>query len=448
MYFTEMEGMYVKKTAKFLCLVMSIGLLAGCGGADNGAPAGTPDSDNSTKENQVQNPEETDKPEKITIISTTDDVILFEHVGEQFKEKYGVSVEIVSQAYDNTHQKIATSFSGKTDADLIYVDVPWAAEFASLGITIDLDSYMTEEYKDQFIDAALSQLVCDGRTQAIPFANNGKWMFYNKKLLAEGGYTEAPKTWEELKAMSQDLIDKGIVKYGIAWAGKQAEGLICDMTTMLYSFGGSWKDDQGNMAFNSPEGVASLQFMVDSLKEGWADPSSLAYGDREVLDPFMAGDIAFVMNWSFAWGLANSPEESQIAGDVDIALMPGCETTRSAAVTGGGGLGIISTSDAPDYAWKYIELLTSEENQIFALDNNGTLPTVKSLYQNEELLQKYEYLGLMYPQYEYSQFRPQIAQYSQWSNLLQGKISEVLAGEADAQEAMDAVAADSAQFVN
>lgn len=438
----------MKKITKLLCVVMSMSLLTACSGGGDGEPEQVSGGDNSTNAKETQSPGGEEKPEKITIISTTDDVALFEHVGEEFKEKYGVSVEIISQAYDNTHQKIATSFSGKTDADLIYVDVPWAAEFADLGITLDLNPYITEEYRSQFIDAALSQLVCDGKTQAIPFANNGKWMFYNKKILEAGGYTQAPKTWEELKTMSQDLIEKGHAKYGIAWAGKQAEGLICDMTTMLYSFGGSWKDDQGNMAFHSPEGVASLQFMADSLKEGWADPSSLAYGDREVLDPFMAGDIAFVMNWSFAWGLANSPEESQVAGDVDIALMPGCETTRSAAVTGGGGLGIISTSDAPDYAWKYIELLTSEENQIFALDNNGTLPTIKSLYQNEELLQEYEYLGLMYPQYEYSQFRPQIAQYSEWSNLLQGKISQALAGELTAQEALDAAAAESASFVN
>ena len=424
-----------------LCMVSLLCLSSACAGAPKQAQTSESDSKNSQ-----QSVSEADKPEKITIISTTDDVALFEHVGEQYKEQYGIEVEVISQAYDNTHQKIATSFSGKTDADLIYVDVPWAAEFGDLGITMDLNSYMSDEFKASFIDTTLEQLVYDGKTQAIPFANNGKWMFYNKKVLQEGGYENPPATWDELKEMSLDLMDQGLVKYGIAWAGKQAEGLICDMTTMLYAFGGQWMDDEGNMVFNSPEGVQGLSVMTDSIKDGWADPASISYGDRENLDPFMAGDVAFVMNWSFAWGLANDPQESEIAGDVGICLIPGNGTVTSAAVTGGGGIGIISTSDAPDYAWKYIEMLVSEENQKFALENNGTLPTLKALYEDQELLEAYEYLGLMYPQYEYSQFRPQLPDYSEWSNMLQPKISAALLGEISPQEVLDEAAEESKNF--
>lgn len=419
-----------KKLSGIVILGLILALLAGCNSSGG--------SKNSQKSDA--------KPEKLTLICTTDDVALFEHVGKQFEETYGIKVELISQAYDNTHQKIATSFSGKADVDLVYVDTPWPAEFASLGITIGLDDYMTEEFKSNIIDVTLEQMVCDGQTQAIPYCNNGKWMFYNKKALEAGGYTQPPKTWDELKAMSNDLMEKGIVKYGIAWAGKQAEGLICDMTTMLYAFGGSWLDDSGKMAFNSDAGAAGLSVMADSIKEGWADPASATYGDRENLDPFMAGDVAFVMNWSFAWGLANDVNASKIAGDVGVCLIPGNGTVESASVTGGGGLGIMSTSKYPDYAWKYIEMVASEETQKFALENNATLPTLKSLYENKELKEKYEFLELMYPQYAYAHFRPQLAGYSEWSNTLQPKISAVLVGEMDAKAALDEAAAATARF--
>ncbi len=419
-----------KKLSMIVVLGLIMALLAGCGNSGG--------SKNSQKSDA--------KPEKLTLICTTDDVALFEHVGKQFEEKYGIKLEIISQAYDNTHQKIATSFSGKGDVDLVYVDTPWPAEFGSLGITIGLDDYMTEEFKSNIIDVTLEQMVYDGKTQAIPFCNNGKWMFYNKKVLEAGGYNEPPKTWDELEAMSKDLMEKGIVKYGIAWAGKQAEGLICDMTTMLYAFGGAWLDDNGKMAFNSDAGVAGLSVMADSIRDGWADPASATYGDRENLDPFMAGDVAFVMNWSFAWGLTNDANESKIAGDVGVCLIPGNGTVTSASVTGGGGLGIMSTSKAPDYAWKYIEMVTSEDTQTFALENNATLPTLKSLYENEELKAKFEFLELMYPQYAYAHFRPMLPEYSEWSNMVQPKISAALVGDMDAKTALDEAAAATAKF--
>lgn len=83
---------------------------------------------------------------------------------------------------------------------------------------------MDEDVKNSLIESSLNQMVYNGKTEAIPFANGGKWMFYNKQMLADAGYEEPPKTWDELKEMSKDMIDKGICKYGIAWGASQAEG--------------------------------------------------------------------------------------------------------------------------------------------------------------------------------------------------------------------------------
>ena len=126
-------------------------------------------------------------------------------------------------------------------------------------------------------------MVYNGKTEAIPFANGGKWMFYNKQMLADAGYEEPPKTWDELKEMSQDMIDKGICKYGIAWGASQAEGLICDLTTMIYSFGGTWQKEDASFDINSESANDAVQFMYDSMQEGWADPASITYTDRDCL---------------------------------------------------------------------------------------------------------------------------------------------------------------------
>ena len=172
---------------RFLCLLLVCLLLLGMGSAYG----------------------EENKPESLTVICTTDDVSYFEYAGALFEEQTGVKINLVSQNYDDTKTKVSTSVAGGV-ADIAYVDVVWPAEFAAMGILLPLDEYITPESIADVIPATIDQLKFQGSTYGVPFANNGKWMFYNKKMLADGGYDAPPTTWDELKAMSIDLQQKGI----------------------------------------------------------------------------------------------------------------------------------------------------------------------------------------------------------------------------------------------
>jgi multiple sugar transport system substrate-binding protein len=379
------------------------------------------------------------KPKSISLICTSDDVTMFQTVAKTYKEKYGIDVTIISQSYDNTHQKIITSFMGGSKVDLTYVDTVWPAEFAAAKILSPLDEYLTSDVRKSFIDASLEQLGYNGKTYAVPYANNGKWLFYNKKLLTEEGYTAPPKTWDELFAMSKKLIADKKIKNGITWAGKQAEGLVCDFTSLLYGYGGQWMDSKGNMIFNSGSGVKALTMVVNSMKDGTADPASITYDDRTDLDPFLAGDTAFVMDWSFAWALVNDPQSSKVAGDVAIGLIPGDSSANvtSASVTGGGGIGILSSSQNKYWAWKFIELMTGVDTQKAAFESSTILPTVKSVYQDSDLLTKYPYLKDMYNQYQYMHFRPALPGYSKWSQGVQNDLEMAMIGKSTPQQALD-----------
>ena len=377
-----------------------------------------------------------EKPDKITLICTTDDVAYFEHIGEEYTAEYGVDVEIVSQAYDDTKTKITTSVTSG-NADLAYLDVVWPAEFVKNGMLVNLDDYYTDEMKEDLIAGNIEQMSVGGSKYGIPFANNGLFMFYNKEMLAAAGYENPPETWDELKEMSLAMQEAGACKYGIAWPGLQAEGSICNLTTMLYSFGGQWMKDDGDFAFNSEEGVQAVSFMVDSIADGWADPSSVSYSDRDILDAFLAGDTAFVMNWSYALGVANDESQSQVAGKVDVCLVPGANGVRSAFCTGGGGMGILSTCKYPDYAWKFLEKLADPAIAAFSVTECNGMPCLKSVFENEELQETVPYLAPMYPQFEYAANRPAVADYSKWSNTVQVALSSIMIGEVDPQTGLD-----------
>lgn len=415
-----------KVLALFMCIVaVSVGVI-GCGSA----------SENKSQEKEENASGETQKPEKISIICNTDDVAYFEYVGDKYTGDYGIPVEIISQAYDDTKTKITTSVTSG-NVDIAYLDVVWPAELSKQGIVLPLDDYYTEEMRNSLLEGSLEQMSAGGNIYGVPYVNNGTFMFYNKSMLEKAGYTEPPKTWDELKEMSQTMQEKELCKYGIAWPGVQAEGSICNMSTLLCSFGGEWINEKGEFAFNSEKGIQSIEFMTDSISDGWADPSSVSYTDRDILDAFMAGDTAFVMNWSYAYGVANDPAQSKVAGNVDVCLVPGENGTVSGFATGGGGLGILATSKSPDYAWKYLEMLADPDNQKYAFEQFTIMPTLKEVFEDKELQELDPSLVKMYPQFEYPANRPAVANYSEWSNIMQVELSSIMVGNKSAKEGLD-----------
>ena len=132
------------------------------------------------------------------------------------------------------------------------------------------------------------------------------------------------------------MQEKGIVKYGIAWGWAQAEGLICDYTIILNSFGGEFFDNDGKIVLDTPEARAALQFMYDSIyTHGIADPASTSLTDREVMSLFLNEDIAFVINWDFGWTWSQDPAQSRVIDATRVGLIPG--TDKKASSTTGGG---------------------------------------------------------------------------------------------------------------
>jgi multiple sugar transport system substrate-binding protein len=379
------------------------------------------------------------KPRSISIICTTDDQAYFKEAGRVYKEKYGIGLEIIAQNYDNTHNKIAASVLGGAKIDITYVDTVWPAEFAAAKILVPVDKYLPRGFKENFINATIDQMVYNEKTYAIPFSNNGKWLYYNKKMLAEAGYNEPPKSWDELFAISKKLIADKKAKYGMTFAGMQSEGLICDFTTFLYGFGGKYMDKKGKFVYNSPEAVKAVEMIVNSMKDGLIDPASLTYTDRTDLDPFLAGEVPFVMDWSFAWGLVNDSSISKVAGNIGIALIPGDAKAgvRSSSVTGGGGLGILSSSKNPQWAWKFIELISTPEMQKKALEMANLMPTLKVVYYDADVLAKYPVFKDMVPQLQYMHFRPVYPKYGEWSQITQVALNKAYSGKATPKQALD-----------
>jgi multiple sugar transport system substrate-binding protein len=376
----------------------------------------------------------------LTILLPVDWRPIVDEIAPKWKAQTGVSIEVISLAYDEVHDKILSSARGGADVDIVYVDTIWPAEFARAGYLMPVDDYITEEMRRGIDKPLFEQLVWDGKLWAFPFNNQSKWLFYNQAILNKAGYDQPPKTWEEMEAMSRKMMDMGLVKHGIAWGWAQAEGLICDVTAFLYGFGGQWFDSRGNWAFDSSAGIEMLEWMVKSIEAGgWADPASTSLNDRTDLNPFLVGDTAFVLNWAFAWGLIQDPNESKVVDQVKITLIPAAESSAvvSSSVTGGGGWGILSSSDTPEQAAELLQYLMSEKVQTKALELQQNMPVWTKMYNDPTILKAYPHFQAMGPQFQYAHFRPVLPWYSEWSQRAQAEVQAALTGAKSARKALD-----------
>lgn len=349
----------------------------------------------------------------------------------------GITVEPEFVSYEALHNKIITAAAaGSSGYDVVLFDVIWPAEFAKNGVLVDITDRIPKDMVDQVWPGAWTTVTYQDHYYGIPWILDTKYLFYNQAMLDKAGIEAPPATWQDLLDQAQKIKDAGIVQYPIVWSWGQAEAIICDYTTLLSAFGGSFFD-AGSPTFNTDGGLAALQFMKDSLDKGLSNPASTESLEEDVRRIFSSGQAAFALNWTYMYNLANDPSQSQVAGDVKVMPAPGDGVhTQVSAMNGSMGLGVTTNSQHKDEAFKLVQYLTSQpvQNKYAKL----SLPIWKSSYDDPAVAEGQESLvaaaklalPAMYP-------RPLLVQYPQFSTWLQNDIHRALLGQVTPQAALD-----------
>jgi len=184
-------------------------------------------------------------------------------------------------------------------------DTMWLAstrffpDFPKQGWVIPLDDMVTEEMKSKWAPSAIEALSYDGKLMAIPHLNSVRILLVREDLLKEAGL-EVPKTWEDIVEVAKTLtIDKNgdgnIDQWGYIYSAGAGESAMETFTSFLYTAGGSLWNEDGTPAFNSPEGLKVLQFMLDLVhKYKVTSPEVVEFREGDLGDLFLSGGAAMV----------------------------------------------------------------------------------------------------------------------------------------------------------
>ena len=369
-----------------------------------------------------------------------------EIIADFSEEHPDIEVKPTFVSYEALHDKIVTSAPAGT-YDVVVLDVIWPAEFASKGIIADLTDRFPESWNDEMLSGVLPTAEYDGAYYGVPNGPATKLFYYNGAMLEQVGATpEDLDTWDGVLETARSIKAAGLSEYPIAWSWAQAEALICDYAQLLGAFGGEFTDADGKLIINDEAGVATLEWMQQTIEDGLSNPASTTFLEDDVSKAMAQGETAFGLNWDSTMRDLQDPSISSIADVAGVLPTPKGPSGARPGVNGAMAYSIGANSKNQDAAWTFIEYLTSPEVQEQHVASS--LPNWVASYDKPEVVETNpEVIEASKIAYEDSILRPSVPNYSSVSQIIQVELQNALLGKKSAQEALDdAVEAANAQL--
>jgi multiple sugar transport system substrate-binding protein len=353
---------------------------------------------------------------------------LIDKFNEQNKGRFQVSHQAINLDTREYFDRLKTEFqAGGGETDVIGGDVPWTAEFAENGWIVDVSSRFPEGERRKFVNGQIQSLTYQSKIWGVPWFAEAGLLYYRKDLLEHSGFSEPPKTWEELKEMAEKVVQDSGTRYGFLFQGANNETGVCNGLEYIWTHGGEVLDGD-KVIIDSPESVAGLTTEQSMISEGVAPQAVANYTFSGSDTAFLNGDSVFCRNWSYMYGLAGDTEMSKIKREqVGVLPLPvGEGQSQRACCLGGWNMLISTSSEMQDEAWEFVRFMTSEESQKEYSITASTLPTLKTLYDDREILEEVPVVDLSKEALQNARPRPVSPYYSQMSREMAEQFNNVI----------------------
>jgi glucose/mannose transport system substrate-binding protein len=152
--------------------------------------------------------------------------------------------------------------------------------------------YEEEGWYDTFAPDVIEIASYEGHPYSVPVnIHRSNVMWYRPSKLADGGWTDAPTTWDEFFQMAEDLKAVGIPAIGIAEQGSGGGFAGHIFENILVSVMGPEKYNglfDGTVGWDDPDVTSSLEIMDKLFSYANPDYASTSWGD--INDRFIADD--------------------------------------------------------------------------------------------------------------------------------------------------------------
>lgn len=363
-------------------------------------------------------------------------------------------------SYDDSLNKLKAGLQSK--------DIPAVVQLFDIGTRLMIDLKVATPVQD-FIDAekydisdlepnVLAYYTVDGKLWSMPFNTSNPMLYYNVDMFKAAGLDPAkpPRTWAEFEDAARKLTKKDASgKVTMPGATFAIYGWFFEQ--FLAVSGGYYADNENGRAapatkatFNSPEGVAILEWWKKMVDEGIM--GNLGRKTVDVRNAFMAQQTAMIIESTAT--LRGMIDASQGKFEIGTAFLPRPNEEaykKSGTIIGGASVWILNGRPAEEQqcAWEFVKYVAAPPQQAYWHTMSGYYPIRKAAY--EEPLDK-EWRA-KYPPFQTAIDQLHIAPNNRFTQggligvfptarqTIEGAIEEVLAGQATPQQALDKAAA-------
>ncbi|QFY10488.1 extracellular solute-binding protein [Nonomuraea phyllanthi] len=279
-------------------------------------------------------------------------------------ETVGVPIAINHVAGPGLIPKVLQQSSSRTLPDVLMLDNPDLQQIAASGALSPLDDYGVSA--EGMVPAVVKAGTYDGRLYGIAPAVNTLSIFYNKDLFAAAGITTPPRTWAELRAAAERLT--GQDRYGFAMSNVNTYEGSWQFLPFMWGNGGSEQD------IATPETEQALRFLVDLQNDGSISRSSINWSQDDVIDQFVAGKAAMVVNGPWQIPTLKEHEELHWAA----FTIPTRAATQTTVAPLGGEVYTVPRTDNQArmrQAGRFVKCLASPEMQLESARIRRNIPS-------------------------------------------------------------------------
>ncbi len=373
--------------------------------------------------------------------NTGDEALVYEEAIKAYNEsqtQYQVEGLSVTDA-----QKLIVAMSSNEAPDVIKISNQDVVQYQANELLENLQTYIDQEGFDvaAYSEQAMAANTLDNSAYALPLSAYTIQMFYNKDLLAAAGYTEPPKTVEEMyeMAVKATVLDKD---GNIETLGYPLFPFASARQELIYAFGGRWWDADSKLTPENPANVASLEmnvkyrtlYGIDKVNAFVATANTNRYTEQ---DMFFAGKQLFRLDGSW---LPTMMKNFNSAVNYGITLIPGTEANPELQGTSRfetDSIAVPVMAANKEGAWDFTKWLCGSEGAKIIDVGTGNLPALKALYDDADILAKpgfAEFIDAL--KLEKGIQYPKMSDFGEYVSLLNATLDAVYSGTQAPQQAL------------
>ncbi|MCR3751157.1 ABC transporter substrate-binding protein [Lentzea californiensis] len=207
-----------------------------------------------------------------------------------FEARYGVDLEVELQPWRSREEKLGAALMSRSGPDVVLLQPDMIPQYVAQGALQPVGDVVTGAER-AFRPSALAAVTVGDQAYGVPLYQTVTTTVYNRKLFAEAGITELPRTWDEVRAAAPKLAARGVPV--LDYSGSTESTLNLTFYPLLWQAGGTvFSADGTKSAFDSPQGIEALRFLVDLENAGGLPDGAATKGSGPANEPVVTGRAA------------------------------------------------------------------------------------------------------------------------------------------------------------